>query len=469
MCRARYERDDILEADIVCGTSRANSDTSPSDSAELLVVPPPEANGQSKRFRGSLSANTDFWTMKLANRIPFSYATIPSRSPKPRHLRNPFQPEPSTSKAEHLAVSMDSNPPLASGAAQADPAAKQQHTFPDAADEATALPERQATTLCSSHPVHPSWDDDSSPDHGYDNPYYTRKIVDALWLPRDPLGILDLDDTVDLRVSMTSEPGAGKLGTWSEEDFIGSTMTLPSALSSVFSDIEEDDDDLSYSPIVPQLHGDEFINLPSGIASRVENLDKEHDVEEVNSIRRPSILQRQTSSSKNSRADSRSTSPPHLTFRQPSTSKIEAGPSSGFRSFSLGAEGTTPTSATSTHASSDRRRRNRASTMDTGSSLRPIIGRPSTARSASKSLLSVDEHPSQSSGQSSRLYPPSPRASSIVSTRDAVVGEVIVEEQEVAQERLRREADEAEKAQQPRSLLTAWMFAKPQDAEVKPP
>lgn len=101
------------------------------------------------------------------------------------------------------------------------------------------LAETQPFALCSSHPPHPSWNDDSSPEHGYENPYYSRAITDFLWLPRDPLAILDLDDTVDLRVSITSEPGAGKLGTWSEEDFIGSTLSLPSALSVYLPDFED--------------------------------------------------------------------------------------------------------------------------------------------------------------------------------------------------------------------------------------
>lgn len=396
--------------------------------------------------------------MRLASKFHFSYATIPARPhARPRHKRNPFQPEASAAPG-HLYVPMD-EPTSASAQVIPSPSA-QYHQFPEVRGK--GIEEKQPTALCSPHPLHLAWDDDSSTDHGYENPYYSRTLMDSLWLPRDPLGTLDLDDTVDLRISITSEPGAGKLGTWNEEDFIGSTITLPSALSS-FSDVG---DDISvYTTAVRQLNGDELINLPAGIASRVEHIDKEQNVEDTDTLRRPSIMQRRTSSSNSSRATS-----PHLNLRRPST--FDAGPSSGFRSFSLGAEspssaGISPTSATSTHVSSDRRRRNRASTMDAGSSLRPVIVIPISRHQASKSLLSVVEQ--QPSSAHSSKFLSSPRASSIISTRDAVVGEVIVEEQEATQERIRQEEVEAEKAKQPRSLFTAWMFARPKDAEAVPP
>ncbi|KAF6757411.1 hypothetical protein DFP72DRAFT_845840 [Ephemerocybe angulata] len=44
------------------------------------------------------------------------------------------------------------------------------------------------------HPPPLPWDDHQSVDLPYDNPYYTREISNALWLPRDPVNVLDLDD-----------------------------------------------------------------------------------------------------------------------------------------------------------------------------------------------------------------------------------------------------------------------------------
>lgn len=446
-----------MEADIVCGTSRS-TDGTPSDSAEVLASPRSiNENGHStlsNKVRSTVTANTDFWTMKLASKVRFSYATIPSRPARPRHLRNPFQPQTSTSPG-HLTVIMDAIDSEGDTVEVESPTSDIQK-FPKE-EKPLVRP-----ALCTPHPPHPGWNDDSSPDHGYDNPYYTRTIADMLWLPRDPLSVLDLDDTVDLRMSITSEPGAGKLGSWNDDDFIGSTLSLPSAFSASFSSDMEDDSASLYDSAPLRLNGDEVISLPAGIASRVENIDEEEEVEEA--IQRPSFMQRRTSSSA-----SRATSP-LVGIRRPST--FEVGPSSGFRSFSLGAEGTagagkSPTSATTTttHGTSDRRRRNRASTMDAGSSLRPIITRPSTSRQASMSLLSVIEKTPSSVGPS-RFLTASPRASSIVSTRDAVVGEVIVEEQEVAQERARQEAEEAQKATKPRSWWTGWAFARPKEADA---
>ncbi|THH23170.1 hypothetical protein EUX98_g8009 [Antrodiella citrinella] len=309
ICRARYERDDILEADIICGTARETE--SPSESVEILETPAPDTDEKSEKRKGrsAISNNMDFWTMKLASKIRFSYATIPTRPHRPRHQQNPFQ-----FHSGHLSVSMDPTPGLPSTSAA-------QHNFPGLPMDEKVV-EREPTELCSPHPPHPTWDDESSPDHGYENPYYCRIVSDVLWLPRDPLGILDLDDTVDLRMSITSEPGAGKLGSWSEDDFIGSTLSLPSALSSLSFPSFDDDDDSDFIPASRIIHGDEVINLPAGIASRVSHLEKEHDIEETNTLRRPSIMRHRTSSTVNSQRPSSRGNSPHLTFRRPSRASI---------------------------------------------------------------------------------------------------------------------------------------------------
>ena len=51
---------------------------------------------------------------------------------------------------------------------------------------------------------------------GYnDQPDYTDDYDDFLWLPRDPLSTLDLDDTVEMRLSLTtSAGGSGRIGNW---------------------------------------------------------------------------------------------------------------------------------------------------------------------------------------------------------------------------------------------------------------
>lgn len=54
---------------------------------------------------------------------------------------------------------------------------------------------------------------------GYsDQPAYTDDYDDFLWLPRDPLSTLDLDDTVEMRLSITtSSGGSGRIGDWPPE------------------------------------------------------------------------------------------------------------------------------------------------------------------------------------------------------------------------------------------------------------
>ena len=64
------------------------------------------------------------------------------------------------------------------------------------------------------HPSPAPWDDQALVDLPYDNPFYTRTIDNVLWLPRNPMGVLNLDDTVDLRVAISVEVPAGRLGTW---------------------------------------------------------------------------------------------------------------------------------------------------------------------------------------------------------------------------------------------------------------
>ena len=67
------------------------------------------------------------------------------------------------------------------------------------------------------HPLRP-WEDipPYQRSRGYnDQPAYTDDYDDFLWLPRDPLSTLDLDDTVEMRLSLTTSAGGpGTIGDW---------------------------------------------------------------------------------------------------------------------------------------------------------------------------------------------------------------------------------------------------------------
>ncbi|KAL4246638.1 CSC1 family protein [Abortiporus biennis] len=440
--RARHERDDIIEADIVCGKTTGPECTE--ECTEELVdrqITDGENRRRPKGWMDSLSVKADFWTMKLASRMRFSYSTVPNRPRRNvRRHPNPFGPRSSDDSIAPIQAAESSSAGLLEGVAAEPTSTPPQVTAHPTPIETPAEP--RPVPLVSPHPPHPRWDDESSFDQPYDNPFYTRTITDVLWLPRDPLGLLDLDDTIDLRVSITSEPGAGKLGNFVTEDDLA-VSSLSSVLANTFDG--GDDDNSSYSPVLRYLDGNEDINLPEGIASRVGNLTQEPEVESTRTIsRRPTMLGKRTTSSE-------SITSSEIHFRRPST--FNAPSSVGFRSFSLGSETTTGARrpALSGLSSSDRRRKNRAASMDTASM---IPAR--TVSQASRSVLSLVETPSS-------LAPPrrpQGRTASMVSTREAVVGEVIEEEREAHQEQKRQAEAEEERAKEPRSFWTSWLFTR---------
>ena len=93
--------------------------------------------------------------------------------------------------------------------------------------------EHHSSSRVTINSPHPPWDDNSLPDQPYQNPYYVLPIKDALWLPMNPIGTLDLDMTVTMSVSLTSEPGAGRLGPQTEM-----VTTIGSVLSGLTADLE---------------------------------------------------------------------------------------------------------------------------------------------------------------------------------------------------------------------------------------
>ena len=76
---------------------------------------------------------------------------------------------------------------------------------------------RVAKLVIPHHGIRP-WEDipPYQRSRGYnDQPDYTDDYDDFLWLPRDPLSTLDLDDTVEMRLALTtSQGGSGRIGDW---------------------------------------------------------------------------------------------------------------------------------------------------------------------------------------------------------------------------------------------------------------
>ena len=89
--------------------------------------------------------------------------------------------------------------------------------------------------LVQPHPPTKPWDDTPRHDIPYKNPCYGSKIDGFLWLPRNPLGKLDLDDSVELRRAITTEPGGGGLGEWVDETPLVSNEIVVSGSESIIA------------------------------------------------------------------------------------------------------------------------------------------------------------------------------------------------------------------------------------------
>jgi hypothetical protein len=87
------------------------------------------------------------------------------------------------------------------------------------------------SSLVVPHPPLAPWEDIPPYQRmrGYsDQPAYTDDYDDFLWLPRDPLSTLDMDDTVEMRLSITtSAGGSGRIGDWPCEPLEDEVKSLP--------------------------------------------------------------------------------------------------------------------------------------------------------------------------------------------------------------------------------------------------
>lgn len=441
-CRAKFERDDLTEARIICGTS-TGEDFSPEFADDLTNSPVAgeEVRPSGEQLIPERQSRLSYLTWKLSRKFGFSYAaTLPRRHNHQRRQPNPFRPRSSADSGVPLHPCSSTSELVKKATPDMKPTFTSilQEPIRELAQEPEQIPthdhEETQHTLVTPHPRHPVWDDEPNPDTPYDNPYYTRPIIDTLWLPRNPLGLLDLDDTIDMRISITSEPGAGRLGPWSEDEFIGSALS--SVFAASFGSVDDDSSSAQHS--VRHLHGNEIIQLPAGIASRVESIGQEQDVE-VSSRSRPSLLGPRRSSNSGGHS---------VRLRRPSTAHEMPSPS-GFRSFSLATESNVSLHApTASQLSSPNPRFRSHSISGLG------LGVPSDRRLPLGYGVSSIRSATRSNGGRQSLA-----VGSVISTRDAVVGEAIAEEQEAAEERLRQEEVEIERAKESRSWLTSWMYS----------
>lgn len=183
---------------IICGLQ----DSQPRDVEAQSPSSHERKIGNSDTRQGPVKQTRISATWRIPRLLPFNYTISPPRARSNAQRRSiPFE----NTGAHYAPVRVES---------------------PEAADyRATVLAHTtesnndKSGSLVSPRPPHPRWNDESDPDHPCDNPYYGRPIRNSLWLPRNPCGLLDLDDTIDLSEALTSSKNSGDLRSCLPSDF----------------------------------------------------------------------------------------------------------------------------------------------------------------------------------------------------------------------------------------------------------
>ncbi|KAJ7784498.1 hypothetical protein B0H16DRAFT_1681889 [Mycena metata] len=419
MIRAQFEHDDILEAQLLVP---AHHD------AEHGTEAPDQAQDNSGQ-EGNVRAPRVSW--RLPPWVNLSYATIrPHRQEQRRP--NPFARDQSFSRLGSMNFDSIHKQNAAEAQRLIDGHIPSNGRAPTA-DEGPHLPDDNLGPVVP-HPPPLTWDDDNTADLPYDNPFYTRTINNALWLPRDPFGLLNLDDTVDLKIAVTVDPTGGRLGYWLGMPETASPLAM-SEVSSVATPAEERPSaDMSSEPGVD---GSEEIELPLVIAKRAQAND---DVEQTARPRRTSTFRRKASGSTIGRPPR-----PSIVPRVSTRSFSEGGARARDRSASIMSTLQPPTME-----------RVRSADWDLGVQPDAHAQADFVLAHSSTSHISVAPPPMMK------------QRSTNVSTHAAIVHEVLAEEQVALADRLEEEEQEAEKATKPRSWFTSWMFAKPPSSAPPP-
>lgn len=444
MCRARFELDDIAEAAAV--TSQAldqgfDSDVNPDD-VETGINSERRSLIHSTRRRTVLTWRMPEW-------INFSYSTMRQRPNYQKDRRKPIPFDRDNKAAARF--SADSTPDVrarGSGRAASEGSPSVQRPL------ATPIQQRSKPTTGEALPNHPGpvtphpppvpWDDQETADLPYDNPYYTRPIDNALWLPRDPVNVLDLDDTVDMRVSITVRVQPGQLGTW-----LGMVETASPQMIAQNNSSKSNRGELTASLVslpvsyasLPEVDGTEEIDLPPTIKQRVQA--NERGIEHTLRTKKSSLSQ---------------SSP----MRQPDlpTLRLTARRRSSALTLdphirSVSGDGLAPPSL-----------RPRSSSAVSNLQLPPLLSRHRTKSAgahSSNSGLRPDAHAQAeviAAAETSNvsLAPSRMARNQNLSAHDAILHEVLAEEKQALLDRLQNEQAEATQPTSTRSWLLSWMF-----------
>ena len=499
-CRKRFEIDDIREANIYCETNDCEIEH-PEAATDGGYKQEDNTHEQRAAVTSHASRRDNtFFTWKLPRRLRFSYSTIPNR-PAAKRRPNPFAPptppppRPRTMSMVDNRVTLGMSPimeePVRTRAMRSMPSLGDGEAEDDgyrANDDWGREREREedydgfpSSCRVTINPPHPPWDDNSLPDQPYQNPYYALPIKDALWLPMDPIGTLDLDMTVTMSVALTSEPGAGRLGPLTEM-----VTSIGSVLSGLTADLESatsvSGDEMSING--PALDGTEEIELSPTIASRVQDLRGSGDIsttgQESDLLRaarpRPGTAGSTTSQSRRPGAELLTGSITRLPLGSSPPNSPPVGMTATSEGFpvspslltgSLRSMSSGPLLRTS--GATDRRTYPRYGSMEEAGRLsaqgptqsspprRPSLNQIQSANSIGQpSFL----HLPPSSGGVSRFAQRS--MISHVSAQSAAIQEALNEETEVLQQSHIQLQEEAERQNTPRTWWTSWAFRKPE-------
>ncbi|KAG6868986.1 hypothetical protein C0993_006508 [Termitomyces sp. T159_Od127] len=390
MCRAQFEHDDVDEANLVCNLQGVAFQGIQTDAQNLNdpipCMPCPKVR------------NPSVLSWRLPDWIDFSYATV--RSQYPRHRQpSPIHPQNlkfCRAKPHHDFETLRKTPP----------------STESPREKCTDDPLTEVSGPVVKHAPPVPWDDETTVDLPYDNPFYTRKFDNVLWLPRDPFGTLNLDDTVDLRFSLSVDVAAGQLETWSNLN------------ENVYAEHASD----KYSPglgkksstgSLRQINGTENIKLPPGIARRIEC---KGDVESTLRSWRPSTSRRKS-------IGATSTSIDAGTVRRPPALRGDSLPED-LRGLERG----------------------RTSSIFAAAQSNSYIAVQGSLPQVHGQVLSLHTNDSIS-----RLSNVSCDIPTNITARQAIFNEILAEERAVMVDQ-NEDENQAQKAASGKSWLTAWMF-----------
>ncbi|CAE6363414.1 unnamed protein product [Rhizoctonia solani] len=430
--RAKFEAADLAEAKAACGLG--HSLTRSGTEEKYLDCEAQDMNPAGVGQFGRIVQQLVGW--HSPSNVDM-YSTIPRIRPKPesRRLDDLFKP-PSQPPSQP--------PPL--------PPRPTSHVATPTRSDLLApppLPERRIPRLASwetfradvplvvLHEDRKPWDDNPDNTATYDNPYYSQPVHEYLWLPKNPLSLLDLNDTVRLHRALTSEADGGDMSesiSLDDEAAVGSFR-----------------DDSVMDPFT-EFTGEESIALSAVIRDRLDHGDMGEDFDYHDGDTASSIFSRRPSGGTVASRHQRS--------------------SNAYRSFSAGVRrsgGNLLTPIT------PNRLRSHSVGVAIDPALQPNLSvqaqflpgehgiAPPTLRRLASGLSIGRRSTNERRSQEETPRPNRPRAntgaSAAVSVREALLREVCEEERTATEERIRQELMESEHLTAPRKW-TAWMYSK---------